>query len=106
MNGKGTTAMTEYDEAMDRFKQAVSDMVQTKLQPVIQTITEMVAETMKQIRPVLKALMGGFTYYCRYYGNSRVVHLALHAKKARVRNKNRNRLFNDYLTALQRGVVQ
>ena len=48
--------MTEYDEAMDRFKQAVSDMVQTmaeKLQPVIQTMTEMVAETMKQIRPVL-----------------------------------------------------
>lgn len=101
--------MTEYDEAMERFKQAVSDMVQTmaeKLQPVIQTMAEMVAETMKQIRPVLKALMGGFTYYCKYYGNSRVVYLALHAKKARVRNKNRNRLFNDYLKALQRGVVR
>lgn len=97
--------MTEYDEAMERFKQAVSDMVQTmaeKLQPVIQTMTE----TMKQIRPVLKALMGGFTYYCKHYGNKRVVHLALHAKKARVRNKNRNRLFNDYLKALQRGVVR
>ena len=44
--------MTEYDEAMERLKQAVSDVVQTmaeKLQPVIQTMTEMVAETMKQI---------------------------------------------------------
>lgn len=29
MNGKGTTAMTEYDEAMERFKQAISDIVQT-----------------------------------------------------------------------------
>ena len=104
MNGKGMVTMTEYDEAMERFKQAVSDMAE-KLQPVIQTMAEMVAETMKQIRPVLKALMGGFTYYCKHYGNSRVVHLALHAKKARVRNKNRNRLFNDYLKALQRGVV-
>lgn len=86
--------MTEYSEVMERFQQEVNNMIQT------------MAEIIKQIEPALKALMGGFTYYCKHYGNKRVVHLALHAKKARVRNKNRNRLFNDYLKALQRGVVQ
>lgn len=101
--------MTEYEEAMERFREAVSDIIQTmteRLQPVIQAMTEMVAKTLEQVRPVLKALMGGFTYYCKHYGNSRVLHLALHAKKARVRKKNRNRLFNDYLKALQMGVVE
>ena len=86
--------MTEYSEAMERFQQEVNNMIQT------------MAEIIKQIEPALKALMGGFTYYCKHYGNKRVVHLALHAKKERVRNKNRNRIFNAYLTALQRGVVR
>lgn len=86
--------MTEYSEAMERFQQEVNNMIQT------------MAEIIKQIEPALKALMGGFTYYCKHYGNKRVVHLSLHAKKERVRNKNKNRLVNDYLTALQRGVVR
>ena len=101
--------MTEYSEALENFNKAFDEIIKSlveALKPVIEAVTKTVSSAFEQIRPVMKALMGGFTYYCKYYGNRRVVHLALHAKKARVRNKNRNRLFNDYLKALQRGVVQ
>jgi hypothetical protein len=84
LNGKGMLTMTEYSEAVTK---------------ALETVFE-------QIRPVMNVIMEGFRYYCKHYGNKRVVHLALHAKKERVRNKNRNRIFNAYLTALQRGVVR
>ena len=76
------------------------------LKPIIEAVTKALETVFEQIRPVMNVIMEGFRYYCKHYGNKRVVHLALHAKKARVRNKNRNRLFNDYLKALQRGVVR
>lgn len=79
--------MTEYSEALENFIKRFGEII-------------------KSLVEALKPIIEGFRYYCKYYGNKRVVHLALHAKKERVRNKNRNRLFNDYLKALQRGVVQ
>lgn len=35
------------------------------------------------------------------YPNSRIKHLALHAKKARVRKKNRQRILNEYYKKLE-----
>lgn len=35
------------------------------------------------------------------YPNSRIKHLALHAKKARVRKKNRHRILNEYYKKLE-----
>lgn len=72
----------------------------------LENFIKRLVEITKSLVEALKPIIEGFRYYCKCYGNSRVVHLALHAKKARVRNKNRNRLFNDYLKALQRGVVR
>ncbi|SCY45415.1 hypothetical protein [Ruminococcus sp. YE282] len=98
--------MTEYSEALENFNKAFDEIIKSLvegLKPVIEAVTKTVFE---QIRPVMNVIVEGFRYYCKHYDNKRVVHLALHAKKARVRNKNRNRLFNDYLKALQRGVVQ
>lgn len=98
--------MTEYSEALENFNKAFDEIIKSlveALKPVIEAVTKTVFE---QIRPVMNVIVEGFRYYCKHYDNKRVVHLALHAKKARVRNKNRNRIFNAYLTALQRGVVR
>ena len=52
---------------------------------------------------VIDAWVAEFNNYCSNYPNKKVVFLAFHAKKARVRNKNHNRLMNDFLKYLQEG---
>lgn len=101
--------MTEYSEALENFNKAFDEIIKSlveALKPIIEAVTKALETVFEQIRPVMNVIVEGFRYYCKHYGNKRVVHLALHAKKERVRNKNRNRIFNAYLTALQRGVVQ
>ena len=101
--------MTEYSEALENLKKAFDEIIKSlvkALKPVIEAVAKALETVFEQIRPLMNVIMEGFRYYCKHYGNKRVVHLALHAKKERVRNKNRNRIFNAYLTALQRGLVQ
>lgn len=92
--------MYDNEEAMEQFSETINNVIQQvtdALQSVIESLTKAIHEILKQIQPVLEFIWVGFVKFCKTYENRRVVHLAVYAKKHRVRQKNRNRLLNDYL---------
>ena len=70
---------------------------------IIKVTRNMIEHLMIDLQPVIDVWVKDFTKFCNEYPNQRVVFLAFHAKKNRVRNKNYNRLLNDYIKSLQGG---
>lgn len=93
--------ITDYidQETIDRLMEAVKILVD-EVTRIMRNLAEQLAVDLK---PVIDAWVAEFNNYCSCYPNKKVVFLAFHAKKARVRNKNHNRLMNDFLKYLQEG---
>lgn len=93
--------ITDYidQETIDKLMEAVKILVD-EVTRIMRNLCEQLAVDLK---PVIDAWVNEFHNYCSNYPNKKVVYLAFHAKKARVRNKNHNRLMNDFLKYLHEG---
>ena len=64
----------------------------------IQTIADVIVQVVKKIADnLVKAFSGWWDSILKCCGNKRIVYLAYHAKKKRIRKKNRNRLLKEFL---------
>lgn len=86
-------------ETLDRITEAVRILVDE----IAKVMKNLLEHIMESLQPIMDVWVTGFSKFCTEYPNQRVVFLAFHAKKNRVRNKNHNRLVNDYIKSLQGG---
>ena len=92
MENNGFTA------ALDKFVESITPAMQSLSYAIINLYTE-VAET---FQPVIDAAIKTIKLYggdeiIKSYPNKRVVQLALYHKSARIRKKNRHRIYKDYI---------
>jgi hypothetical protein len=88
-------------EAINEQIQKVTRAFQQLLESV-QPFLDTVSQTIDKLFPIINDLLGDFKAFRNTYSNRRVVHLAYHAKKERVRKKNYNRLLTDYVNYLKK----
>ena len=69
------------------------------LVPVVQAITDAFVPVVQRAAEELNRL---WEAVLKSYPNKRIVHLAFHGKTTRIRKKNRNRIFRDYIKAVKR----
>lgn len=94
--------MTDFEN--ERFQEAIRKVTGAfqRLSESIQPFIDTVLQTINKLFPIVNNLLGDFEAFCNTYDNRRVVHLAHHAKKERVRKKNYNGLLTDYVKYLKK----
>jgi hypothetical protein len=70
--------------------------MQKRLDDFCKAMSEVVKKMIEAMRPLIN-LFKKFVISISNYPNKRMVYLALYAKKERVRQKNRNRIINDWM---------
>lgn len=110
LNLKPLPEIKETDDIIDLFGQTAEAKRQTmkaaeelaalayaceELQPIIESLAEMLKPVLAEIADIIEEMLN-------LYPNKRVKHLAKHAKKARTRKKNINRIIK-HLTTAQSG---
>ena len=92
------------DSFIDTIDQETLDRVMEAIRVLVEEITKVLNNVVQHLlevwKPIIDEWVIGFGDFCSKYDNQRVVSLAYHAKKARVRNKNHNRLVDDYIKHL------
>lgn len=99
-------------EAAELYKPFCDELGNTPMVLLGDEQKERICDTLKAAFKTLGEAFGRFAYSCRIvaskfeklkeackisaYPDKKIVHLALHSKKARVRKKNRNRILKDY----------
>lgn len=73
-----------------------TDEMQKRLDDFCKAVSEVVKKMIEAMQPLID-LFKKFVIYISNYPNKRMVYLALYAKKERVRQKNRNRIINDWM---------
>lgn len=73
-----------------------TDEIQKRIDDFCKAVSEVVKKVIEAMRPLID-LFKKFVTYISTYSNRRMVYLALHAKKERIRQKNRNRIINDWM---------
>ena len=89
-NAKRAEPIT-YEEAMERAQAACGEFVE-KLATAFGILAETIAQTIRTLQPFFKLVFEVMENIIETYPNKRVVYLAKHAKKARTRKKNLNRI--------------
>lgn len=74
----------------------LSEEQKQQLEDFCKAIIEAAKKVIELIRPLIDWVQK-LVIHILNYPNKRMVYLALHAKKERVRQKNRNRIINDIL---------
>ncbi len=95
--------MTEFEN--EQFQEAIQKITRAfqQLSESVQPFIDNVSQTIGRLFPIINDLLGDFEAFRNTYSNRRIVHLAYHAKKERVRKKNYNRLLSDYVNYLKKG---
>ena len=73
-----------------------TDEMQKRLDDFCKAVSEVVKRMIEAMPPLID-LFKKFVIFISNYSNKRMVYLALYAKKERVRQKNRNRIINDWM---------
>lgn len=73
-----------------------TDEMQKRVDDFCKAVSEVVKKMIEAMQPLID-LCKKFVIYVSNYPNKRMVYLALYAKKERVRQKNQNRIINDWM---------
>lgn len=74
----------------------LAELVRPVIEVIAETITPLIKTIAEMLPPILEKIGDAMAQIIELYPNKRVVHLAKHAKKERVRKKNINRIIEWY----------
>ena len=80
---------------MNSMSKEINEEMQKRLD-LYKAVVEVVEKLIEAIRPLIDLCKRVVTYISNC-PNKRMIHLALYAKKERMRKKDRNRIFNDVM---------